>query len=86
MKKSNSKIVYIAMSADLIHRGHINIIKEGNKYGNIIVGLLTDEAIASYKRVPLISFKHRKLILENMKGIKKVIIQDTLDYVPNLKK
>ena len=74
------------MSADLIHRGHINIIKEGNKYGNIIVGLLTDEAIASYKRVPLISFKHRKLILENMKGIKKVIIQDTLDYVPNLKK
>ena len=74
------------MSADLIHRGHINIIKEANNYGDVVVGLLTDEAIESYKRVPLISFKHRKLILENMKDIKKVIAQETLDYVPNLKK
>ena len=57
--------VYIGMSADLIHKGHLNIINEGFKYGKVVVGLLTDEAIASYKRLPLISYNERKLIIEN---------------------
>ena len=78
--------VYIGMSADLIHQGHLNIISEGLKLGEIIIiGLLTDEAIARYKRLPLIAFKERKLIVENLKGVAKVIPQNTLDYVPNLK-
>ena len=72
------------MSADLIHQGHLNIIKEGQKLGKVTIGLLTDEAIASYKRLPLISFKDRKTIVENIKGVDKVIEQKTLDYVPNL--
>ena len=84
MKKD--KIVYIGMSADLIHQGHLNIIAEGRKLGKVIIGLLTDEAIASYKRLPLISFKERKLIVENLKGVFKVIPQPTLDYTLNLKK
>ena len=54
MKKE--KIVYIGMSADLIHQGHLNIIREGLKLGEVIIGLLTDEAIAGYKRLPLITF------------------------------
>lgn len=73
------------MSADLIHQGHMNVIAEGRKLGKVIIGLLTDEAIASYKRLPLIAFEERKLIMENLKGVSKVIPQSTLDYVPNLK-
>lgn len=74
------------MSVDLFHQGHLNIIKEAKELGRVVVGLLTDEAIASYKRLPLISFNERKVIVENIKGIDKVIPQTTLDYVPNLKK
>ena len=81
-----SKIVYIAMSVDLIHQGHINIISEGRKLGKVIIGLLTDEAISSYKRLPLITFADRKTIIENLKGVDKVIPQTTLDYVSNIKK
>ena len=80
------KKVYIGLSADLIHKGHINIISEGSKLGNVIVGLLTDEAIASYKRLPLISYDERKIVVENLKGVDKVVPQTTLDYVSNLKK
>ena len=74
------------MSADLIHQGHLNIISEGCKLGKVVIGLLTDEAIASYKRLPLIAFDERKLIVENLKGVEKVVPQTTLDYLPNLKK
>lgn len=78
------KKVYIAMSADVIHNGHINIIKEGAKLGSVIIGLLTDEAIASYKRIPLLSYEKRKAIFENIKGVSEVIPQSTLDYTGNL--
>ena len=78
------KKVYIGMSADLIHPGHLNIINEGRKLGEVTVGLLTDKAIASYKRLPYMSFEQRKLVVENLKGVENVIPQETLDYVPNL--
>lgn len=78
------KKVYIAMSADIIHNGHINIISEGAKLGDVYIGLLTDAAIASYKRLPLMDFASRKKIFENIKGVYKVIEQDTLDYTKNL--
>ena len=84
-ENKKSKKVYIAMSADLVHQGHVNIIAEGHKLGKVIIGLLTDEAIASYKRLPLIAFNERKIIVENIKGVEKVVPQTTLDYVPNLK-
>ena len=74
------KIVYIAMSTDIIHEGHINIINEGAKYGEVIIGLLSDKAIAEYKRMPLLSFEERKIIFENIKNVSKVVKQDTLDY------
>ena len=81
----NKKLVYIGMSADLIHQGHLNIISEGLKLGKVIIGLLTDEAISGYKRLPLIAFNELKLIVENLKGVEKVVPQNTLDYVPNIK-
>lgn len=80
------KKVYVAMSADLIHPGHLNIISEARKLGEVTVGLLTDRAIASYKRLPYLSFAQRKVIVENLVGVAKVVPQDTLDYVPNLLK
>jgi len=78
--------VYIAMSADIIHQGHINIIKEGAKLGSVIIGLLTDKAIASYKRLPLLSYDERKKIFEDIKGVDEVVPQETLDYTENLLK
>jgi phosphoenolpyruvate mutase len=80
----NSKKVYVAMSADILHPGHLNIIREASKLGELTVGVLTDKAIASYKRLPYLNFEQRKLIVENIKGVSKVISQETLDYVPNL--
>lgn len=84
-KNSKNKVVYIGMSADLVHPGHLNIIKEGTKLGEVVVGLLTDEAIASYKRLPYMNYEQRKEIVENIKGVSRVIAQKTLDYRPNLK-
>ena len=80
------KKVYVAMSADLIHTGHLNIIEEARKYGDLVIGLLTDKAIASYKRLPYMAFEQRKKIIESIKGVGEVIPQETLDYVPNLRK
>lgn len=80
------KKVYVALSADLIHHGHLNIIKEARKFGEVLVGLLTDKAIASYKRLPYLSYEQRKIVIENIKGVKQVIPQETLNYVPNLKR
>ena len=80
------KTVYVGMSADLVHHGHLNIINTARELGYLIVGLLTDEAIASYKRLTLIPFEQRKIIIENIKGVEEVVKQETLDYVPNLKK
>lgn len=79
------KKVYISMSADVLHQGHINIINEGRKLGSVIIGLLTDEAIATYKRLPILSYEERKAIFENIKGVDEVVKQDTLDYTKNLK-
>ena len=78
------KKVYIGMSADIIHPGHLNIIKKGSELGKITVGVLTDEAIASYKRLPYLNYEQRKLIIESIKNVHKVIPQKTLDYSSNL--
>ena len=61
------KSVYIGMSMDIFHHGHINIIEHASKYGDLTIGLLTDEAIANHKRLPLLSFDQRRKILENIK-------------------
>ena len=74
------------MSADILHIGHLNIIKEASKYGDVTVGVLTDKAIASYKRLPFLSYEIRSKTVESIKGVQAVISQDTLDYTQNLLK
>ena len=78
------KKVYVAMSVDLIHEGHINIIKESAKLGEVTIGLLTDNAVASFKRLPFMPYENRKIIIEEIKGVKEVIPQTTHSYVDNL--
>ena len=78
--------VYVGMSADLIHPGHLNILNEAAKLGNVVVGVLTDEAIASYKRLPFMTFEQRAEIVGNLKQVSEVIPQSTLDYTENLLK
>jgi len=79
------KKVYVGMSADLIHPGHINIIKEATKLGEVTIGLLTDKAIASYKRLPFLTYEQRKTVIEQIKGVEHVVPQKTLDYTANLR-
>ena len=84
--EDSNLIVYVPMACDIVHPGHINIIKTASKYGKVVVGLFTDEAIASYKRVPFMPYEQRKTVVENIKGVYKVIPQTSRDYVPNLRK
>ena len=83
---TKSKTVYVAMSADLVHPGHLNIINRASKLGKLTIGLLTDNAIASYKRVPVMEYKDRFQIISSIKGVSNVIKQETHDYTKNLKK
>ena len=79
-----TKTAYVGMSADLVHPGHINIIKKAAELGDVIVGLLTDEAIASYKRVPFMDWDQRAAVIGAIKGVVRVVPQHTLDYSANL--
>lgn len=82
---NSKKTVYVGMSADMIHPGHLNIIHEACKLGSVTVGVLTDAAIASYKRLPYLTYEQRAEIVSNIKGVDRVVPQTTLDYVPNLR-
>lgn len=81
-----SKTVYLGMTGDIIHPGIINIINEGAKHGKLIVGLLTDSAIVTHKRLPYLTYEQRKAVIENIKGVSKVVPQEEWSYVPNLRK
>ena len=83
-KNKNIKKVYVGFAADILHEGHINILKIASKLGEVTVGLLTDSAISSYKKLPHLNYKQREIILKNIKFVKKVLPQDTLDYTKNL--
>ncbi len=83
MKK---KIVYIALSLDIIHHGHVNLINNAKKYGHVIVGLLTDSAIASNKRLPFLNYSQRKKILNSINGVDKIVPQNEWCYSSNILK
>ncbi|MBR1753708.1 phosphoenolpyruvate mutase [bacterium] len=78
-------IVYMCFSTDIIHSGHIAIIKKAQELGNLIVGVLSDEAIASYRHFPMVPFEERKALFENISGIYKVIEQKVWSYKDVLK-
>ena len=82
----NKKISYLAIASDVIHPAHINLIEKASEKGNLIIGVLTDEAIATYKRLPSLSIKDRIVMAESIKGVSKVVVQEELDYTNNLNK
>lgn len=79
-------LVYVGMAADIIHSRHINILKKASEYGKVIVGLLSDNAIISYKRLPIINYYNRKIVIESIKYVDNVIEQSTHSYKNNLLK
>lgn len=79
------KMVYVGMAGDPIHHGHINVLNKASQLGLVIIGLLTDEAIASYKRIPIMTWEQRKLVIQSLRQVSKVVPQKTLDYVENLR-
>lgn len=86
LKEIQSRTVYMCFASDIIHGGHIAIIKKAQKLGKLIIGVLSDEAVASYKRMPLVPASERKLMFENIAGVYKVVDQNTLSYKENLEK
>ena len=68
MKQENglTKKVYVPMAADLLHEGHLNIINEAKKRGQVLIGLLTDKAISEYKDIPLLNYEQRKIVMETI--------------------
>ena len=84
--KNKEKLVYVPMAVDMVHPGHLNIIKKAAELGTVMVGLFTDAAIASYKRLPYMNYEQRKTVIENVKGVDIVVPQTTRDYEENLRK
>lgn len=84
LKDIENKTVYMCFSADMIHSGHIGIIRKAAALGKLVVGVLSDEAVASYKRFPLLPFEERKALFENISGVSKVIEQKKLSYKENI--
>lgn len=74
------KTVFLSMSTDIIHGGHIAIIEKAAALGELTVGVLTDEAVASFKRYPLLNYAERAKIIGNLNGVSRVIPQDTVSY------
>ena len=83
--ENSDLVVYVPMAADIVHPGHVNILKKAARYGKVVVGLFTDDAVASYKRVPYMTYDERKAVIENMKGVYKVVPQLTRDYEDNIR-
>lgn len=79
-----AKKVYLGMIGDIMHPGLINIINEGAKYGDVMIGLFTDKAIARHKRLPYLTYEQRKNVIENIKDVSCIVPQDEWSYVPNL--
>lgn len=81
----NERTVYMCFSTEYIHSGHIAIINKARRLGRLIIGVLSDEAVSSFKRYPLIPFEERKALIENISGVEKVVEQETLSYATNLR-
>ena len=81
----NERTVYMCFSTEYIHSGHVAIINKARRLGRLIIGILSDEAVASFKRFPLIPYGERKALIENIAGVERVIEQKTLSYADTLR-
>ena len=80
------KKVYVALIADILHAGHINILKEASKLGDVTVGLYTHKACGELNDIPYLTYGKREAVVENIRFVKKVIPQDSASYKDNLLK
>ena len=80
------KTVYACFSTDVIHEGHRNIIREAGKYGRVVIGVMSDEAMVSYYHFPTISFEERLAMIRALDGVDEVVIQEKVSYADNLRK
>ena len=74
------KTVYVPLAADILHEGHLNILRIASNYGKVIVGLLTDAAIIQYKSLPFFDYDQRFKIVSNLKLVDQVVPQDSWNY------
>ena len=86
LKTVENRTVYMCFASDIIHGGHIKIIRRAQRLGKLVIGVLSDEAVASYKRFPLVPEAERMRLFENIAGVSKVVAQRTLSYRENLEK
>lgn len=86
LREIENRTVYMCFASDIIHGGHIAIIKKAERLGKLIIGVLSDEAVASYKRMPLVPASERRVMFENINGVSRVVEQDTLSYRDNLER
>ncbi|SER92048.1 phosphoenolpyruvate mutase [Lachnobacterium bovis] len=86
VRQLSIRTVYLVFSADILHEGHIELIKKAKKLGRVIIGVLSDEVVATYKRFPLVPIEERRAIFESISGVYKVVDQETLSYKDNLLK
>ena len=82
MKK---KIIYCSLTGDNLHHGPIKLINEAKKYGLLTVGLLTDKAVSNHKRIPLLNYEQRKMVIKNISGVYNVTPQNEWDDSETLK-
>lgn len=78
-------VVYLGLTGDILHPGIINIIQEGVKHGDLMVGLLTDQAIANHKRLPFLTFEQRKQIISAIAGVHEIVPQNEWSYANNIR-
>lgn len=74
------KRVYIMMSTDVIHEGHLNLLKRAKELGKVIVGVLSDEAAVQFDRFPTISFKERVNLIKNIDLVDEIVTQQEVSY------
>ena len=86
LRRIEERTVYMCFSTDVLHSGHIALLRKAQKLGKVIVGVLSDEAVVTYKRYPLLPFEERKALFESIAGISKIVKQETLSYRENLEK
>lgn len=83
---NKNQIVYVPLAVDILHSGHLNVINKAKKYGKVVIGLLSDNAISEYKAIPSLGYKERYNIVKNLKNVSNIIKQDTWDYSEILNK
>ncbi len=81
-----SRTVYLCFSTDLLHSGHIALLRKARRLGRLIIGVLSDEAVASYKRFPLVPFQERMALMRSLSLVDRVVEQRTLSYRENLER